>query len=130
MTWRDALDIFDLVTRALGALALIIVFLIGRTVVTRHAFAEWLKSFKKELDDQLKKMEDRLNHGDTAFEVLRTEEKHRPSRLDIDAFRRDLGMVNLSVAELTAGLRALEGRFAHTELQVDTLVRLQLGADR
>lgn len=126
MTWRDALDIFDLVTRALGALAIVVVFLIGRTVVTRKAFADWLASFKREIDERLGPIELRLNRGDTAFEVMRTEEKHRPSRQDIDAFRRDLGMMTLSLAETTAALKALDSRLGHTESQVDMLVRLEL----
>lgn len=130
MSWRDALDFFDIATRALGALAIIIVFIASRTMVTRHAFAEWLKTFKKELDERFVPIETRLNRGDTVFEVMRTEEKHRPSRLDIDAFRRDLGRVNLSLAENSTSVKTLEKRFGHIESQVDTLVRLQLGANR
>ena len=130
MTWHDTLQILDIATRVLGALAIVVVWLIARTVVTKVFFNEWLEGYNGQINERLKPIEMRLNRGDTAFEVIRNDEKHRPARQDIDAFRRDLGMVNLSLVECATGLNALKERFGHTESQVDTLVRLQLGANR
>ena len=119
MSWSEALQLLDLLTRLLGGISVIIVFVISRTMVTKNL-----------LDRRVKPIEDRLNRGDTAFEVMRTEEKHRPSRDDIDSFRRDLGMVNLSVAECTIEMRGLKERFGKTEHEVEMLVRLNLNDGR
>ena len=115
MSITDLLQIFDLATRVLSVVAIGLVWLIARTMVTRAAFEEWRRT-----------IDQRLNKGDTRFAVFDT----RPTRTDIDGLRSEIGDMNATLHELCADRGAVKDRLDGIERQVETLVRLQLEAKR
>lgn len=115
MTWSDTLQIIDLATRILSVVAIGLVWLIARTMVTRTAFEEWRRA-----------IDQRLNKGDTRFAVIGT----GPTRDDIDRLRDEIMALGADVKALNAYRGGVKDRLDHIEHQVDTLVRIQLEGRR
>lgn len=127
MSWQEVYEIFDIASRVIEALAVIVVFVFPRIVVTRAWFDRWLAGFKGDLDGRYQKIDERLNKGDTRFAVIGT----GPTRADFDGIKSEMNQMNGAMRALSAGHEALKERLEHIDDEVTMLVRLQLqGSNR
>jgi hypothetical protein len=122
MSWQDFLALFDVATRILGAIAIVLVWVMSRMFVTHKE----LQHRFEQHDTVHNQIASQLGQGATHFARVDGDLKHAPTHEDIEGLRHDIGELKATVAALDASSDERTARIERIEKNVDRLLDFQL----